>query len=81
MSDHVPDGQDARSLVGEFVAPGRLVTVNGHRVHYVETGSGRPTVVGPGALWTRFYRHEMQRLVRALLLLAIGKSVVRNGGR
>jgi pimeloyl-ACP methyl ester carboxylesterase len=45
MSDRKSDGHDARSRVGEFVAPGRLVTVNGHQVHYVETGSGGPTVV------------------------------------
>lgn len=45
MSGHEPNGHDARSRVGAFIAPGRLVTVDRHEVHYLEAGSGSPTVV------------------------------------
>ena len=43
MSESV--GLGPRSRVGQFEAPGHLVTVNGHQVHYLETGSGTPAVV------------------------------------
>lgn len=45
MSGHESDGHHARTRVGQFAAPGSLVTVNGHQVHYLEAGSGSPTVV------------------------------------